>query len=872
MDDRVDSDPISSLLREKAPWLSSNGCYATNYFSVAAPPAQGWKIHLSATHLAAPQVLDIALPILLERGLSFKVVNSTPALLAMNNGVFGRAQIGKFITIYPPDDVEAVDVALAIDDRTKGLPGPSVPTDRPLRPGSLVHYRFGAFVESERRDTSVYGGDLLDDHGRLCRDAREVCYTQPTWITVDPFEEAGVYVAATPRRPPLAGRFLIFEVLSTSSCGGTYLAVDLAQTPVQQCVIKEFWAHAGGDEAGRFAPDWGRTEGQLLADHASNPHFLRCYDTFDLDGNFYLAVEYVPGMSLAAEIERRQNIAEWFDYPEIADIALRSATILAAIHADGVIYRDFKPSNIILQPDHNCRLIDFGSAFDSVRRTPLCGWGTAGFSSAEQWNGDPPAPADDIFSWGTVLRFLLDGVENHAARFAANGGPETDRFTHLRAELERLAECTTQGGSRTAVSTEEVVERLRALEIRVDRHPQLRSSAHVMAVGECALSPDKALTVAQNIGERLLDAAIERDGGLCWPTNPKSEPTLAISSPDIYHGAAGIGLFLAELGVRSNDSRYTDAAVQAARWLAGPAWRNGRALPGLYAGESGVGLFYLRLGEALGETAWQTAAELRARRLRDCPMPSVDLVDGMSGYLLFLSQLARLTGKDSHLRHAQAAATSLITYVKQFPRSSTSWPTRDNSQLGLSHGLAGVALAVADYAHTADDTEAKRTADHAGSLLRAQALENPSGGWRWPESQQSQRIRVQGQCHGAIGIGQLFVRLRPTSGGRDYEYEIQRCVQTAASGIAARTNPGICHGLAGDAVFLLEAAAALKNPSLIDQVSITTSLLMEPSRFPELGMDGGLPKSFDLLNGIAGVGWLFLQLACPRDRADPVLP
>ena len=96
-------------------------------------------------------------------------------------------------------------------------------------------------------------------------------------------------------------------------------------------------------------------------------------------------------MSLAAEIERRQNIAEWFDYPEIADIALRSATILAAVpRADGVTAETLEPveyhSSAGSQlPAHKI----FGSAFDSVRRTPLCGWGTAGFSSAEQWNGDP---------------------------------------------------------------------------------------------------------------------------------------------------------------------------------------------------------------------------------------------------------------------------------------------------------------------------------------------------------------------------------------------------------------------------------------------------------------------------------------------------
>jgi hypothetical protein len=50
----------------------------------------------------------------------------------------GASQIGKFVTVYPNDDIQAVRLALALDAATRGLSGPAVPSDRPLRPAGIV--------------------------------------------------------------------------------------------------------------------------------------------------------------------------------------------------------------------------------------------------------------------------------------------------------------------------------------------------------------------------------------------------------------------------------------------------------------------------------------------------------------------------------------------------------------------------------------------------------------------------------------------------------------------------------------------------------------------------------------------------------------
>ena len=111
----------------------------------ASDRAQGWKIHVSAGKASLEDVLERSLPILLAERASFKVIASIAQLDDLNQGLAGITQVGKCITIYPNDDIQAVSLAVALDVATSGLRGPAILSDRPLRPGSLIHYRYGCF-------------------------------------------------------------------------------------------------------------------------------------------------------------------------------------------------------------------------------------------------------------------------------------------------------------------------------------------------------------------------------------------------------------------------------------------------------------------------------------------------------------------------------------------------------------------------------------------------------------------------------------------------------------------------------------------------------------------------------------------------------
>jgi len=204
------------------PWATIGDPFTAQLLGAGPWPDQGWKLHVSATVRSAAGVLTRVLPLLSAEGARFKVASSLDAVAGLNTGWYGPTQVGKVVTVYPSDDAQAVRLAVALDRATEGLRGPRVPTDRQLRPGSLVHYRYGAFT--------VRGGDaghdLLDLGGRLAFDRRASFYAPP-FPVADPFEAAGAYVPPNGRRGAIAGRYLVHELLFRSWRGGVYRAVDV---------------------------------------------------------------------------------------------------------------------------------------------------------------------------------------------------------------------------------------------------------------------------------------------------------------------------------------------------------------------------------------------------------------------------------------------------------------------------------------------------------------------------------------------------------------------------------------------------------------------------------------------------------------------
>ncbi|MET7377905.1 serine/threonine-protein kinase [Streptomyces sp. NPDC005526] len=149
-----------------------------------------------------------------------------------------------------------------------------------------------------------------------------------------------------------------------------------------------------------------------LTSRLRHPGIPSVHDHGSHDGELYLVMDLVPGRALDAVLKNDGPLG----VAQAADVARRTAGVLAYAHGQGVVHRDLKPSNLMVTPDGGIKVLDFGVAaalepqpgetqFTAPDATP----GTVVYMAPEQAVGRT-VPASDLYSLGCVLYELLTGA------------------------------------------------------------------------------------------------------------------------------------------------------------------------------------------------------------------------------------------------------------------------------------------------------------------------------------------------------------------------------------------------------------------------------------------------------------------------------
>src|SRR6059058_2149881 len=198
------------------------------------------------------------------------------------------------------------------------------------------------------------------------------------------------------------GRYKIVRKLGAGGMADVYLAED--QELGRRVAIKILnERHAGDDQfIERF-----RREAKNAAG-LSHPNIVSIYDRGEAEGTYYISMEYLEGRSLKELILARGPAP----IPVAIDYARQILAALRVAHRQGLVHRDIKPHNVLVDGEGRLKVTDFGIARAGPSQMTEEGSiiGTAQYLSPEQAQGAPVTPASDLYSVGIVLYELLTGT------------------------------------------------------------------------------------------------------------------------------------------------------------------------------------------------------------------------------------------------------------------------------------------------------------------------------------------------------------------------------------------------------------------------------------------------------------------------------
>lgn len=827
-------------------------------------PAQGWKIHLSATLANAPAILVTAAKILTAAGVPFKFLADRMLLLLLNGKRWQRGSSGKFLTAYPADTGQCGELLEALYQALTGYQAPHILSDRRYRDSRVVHYRFGGILPLKRADVDGKAIHVITDaDGGYVDDERSPYFRLPEGME-DPFlrpeavqEDKGE--AGTLKN----GRYQVQSVLAFSNPGGVYLALDRETS--RRVVIKEARPFTNVSVRGLDAVRLLKKEHRLLDAVADSPLAPKPLDFFFDWEHAYLVEEYFEGsidlrgyftgLSVALRTRADAEYSQRF-YRLYRSICSQVAKMVRELHERHIVFSDLSFLNVLVLDEDasELRLIDFEGAFEEGVDVPTHLF-TPGFTPDEAVERGSARREDDLYALGGILM---------AGLFPMNALLVLDRQAHERylralkqdfdlpdpiADLIRRL-LDRDGGRRPG--PDEIIEVLGR------DYPAAPPS-----VGSQELDGVDLRDLTEQILSYIDSVADSAREDRLFPADPTVFDTNPLS---LGHGACGVAYVMHRIRGEVEEKTLD--------WIRARHVRREAYGPGLYMGLAGIAWSLLEIG--LEDDAKAMLSQTEDHHLL---WRSPDLFYGVAGW--GMTQLRFfLATQDEVYRDAAVRAGRYLLDTRKIDDEKEDrcfWESQEGAVTCLAHGTAGVSLFLL-YLYLATGREDFLETGRQGlEWVADRGISNPDGGLTWVAKAAAPSVTPYWRW-GSSGIGRVFLRYWQVTGEERYgdslDYIHIDCDRKYA------IFPGYFFGLAGIGELYLDMA---RFPRWEEVATATTRKLLAGCLLFRLEREAGVAFpgeslsriSCDLGTGSAGIALVMhrFQTRCgPSFMLDELMP
>jgi len=780
---------------------------------------QGWILHISVIKTQVLQLLEIIVPELLLQNIAFKIPKNEYITSALLMGSLGSSQVGKIVTIYPSNDVEALKTARRVIKLTGELKGPSISTDFKL--GTVIFTRFGSFKPISHPETGQIGRFIIVNN-QIMPDKYTKPFTCPANVPW-PFEQI-VEMKNITSNKLMNDRYKIVHTIKKDVKGSVLQGLYFKGfMNIKKCIIKEGKTNMWIDDNGRSISDRLTWQYDLYKQLSSKIPIPEIFDIFHENDNTHLAMEFIKGESLSSIINS-SNIEDncWILFSlkkknSLISILIEIVNIIGKLHHLAIVHRDITPPNFIVGKNNKIFLIDMELAYslDQNYPSPPYQLGTPGFMSPEQEKTLTPSVKEDIYALGALSLMVFTTL--HPIKFKTVVGPELYSailfFTQDEVIADLISSCLKEAPEdRPSIVT--IKEKLEQVRANLSKSPS-KNNESLKKINPISLQ-DMINSTIEGLSGRLMISADH-----VW----LSQAHTSEYQYGLHEGLAGI-LYL--LGKVKKAGFNIDSCMNGYNHCWELLFNNNLSdfqnlAPGLFNGTAGIALAMKSGFEA--DLLEQN--KININLLYKCLTTKNDdlnLANGVAGSGLVLHQCRKYIEESSFME----LDANYLGKILQSQQKDGSWERsftevrQQKVSKGFANGVAGIVLYLLDYIkHHQRNEEIIYSIEKALHWLEKKFTSiDKNNIFR----KKTHKIDPWSLYNGEPGLSLCFLKAYEILNNTHYKKIAERKLTTLPT-ISISNNYSQAYGVAGLGEVYLEAYKILKDKEWLVRAGYITDLL-----------------------------------------------